>query len=50
MNDVGPAQKIRIKNIEDLINIGFDSLFPEETLTNETAYQSIKFRLYEDIT
>jgi len=42
----GGPPKIRIQNIEDLINIGFESLFPEETLTNETAYQSIKFRLY----
>ncbi|XP_021949169.1 lipase member H [Folsomia candida] len=43
-----PPQKIRITNIEDLINIGFDSLFPEETLTNATAYNSIKFRLYDN--
>jgi hypothetical protein len=45
-----PGQKIRIKNIEDLISIGLDSLFPEDTLSNETAYNSIKFRLYNDKT
>lgn len=41
--------QFRIRNLDDLISVGIESLFPEEILSDEQMRESVKFRLYHDL-
>ncbi|CAL8082825.1 unnamed protein product [Orchesella dallaii] len=41
--------QFRIRNFDDLISVGIESLFPEEVLSDDQMRATIKFRLYPDL-
>lgn len=46
---VSGRPQFRIRNLDDLISVGIESLFPEEILSDEQMRDSVKFRLYHDL-